>query len=398
MAENGDADSPTDTINPAFPDESPTLPPTPGDHNGQENYDPTPLPSSTSSQNQSSISSPSFTDSQRNIPEQTTFERLDRLQSTSAFSNNPNSPYTINSSHYFHVTSPLSQPQFPQHHQTSALISPSPSSPGRAPNRILTPQSMSSNQRDSIASESQSPTPNRRHPSHHYRGEGRRNHHGEPHIPLTPPVPVPPAPAPAMYWSKIRTFGKVPKPLRSHTAILVEEQVFVFGGCDSRTCFNSVYVFDADTMYWNKPRTLGDPPPPCRAHSSTKVGKKLYIFGGGDGPTYFNDLYIFDTDTLTWTKPQTSGDTPTPRRAHTTEHYNNCIYIFGGGDGVCALNDVYMLDISDLSNLIWKKLEPSGGPPISRGYHTSNLVDNKLVVFGGSDGHECFDDVYVLDL
>ncbi|CAG8444231.1 9235_t:CDS:2 [Ambispora gerdemannii] len=152
------------------------------------------------------------------------------------------------------------------------------------------------------------------------------------------------------------------------------------------------------TMYWCKPRVYGDPPPACRAHSSALVDKKLFIFGGGDGPIYFNDLYIFDTDSLTWSRPLTTGDVPSPRRAHTTAHYNNRIYVFGGGDGVRALNDVYVLNISDLNNLVWEKIEPLGTPPISRGYHTSNLVGNKLVVYGGSDGHECFKDIHVLDL
>lgn len=70
----------------------------------------------------------------------------------------------------------------------------------------------------------------------------------------------------------------------------------------------------------------------------------------------------------------------------------------GGGDGVRALNDVFILDIANIERLTWSKLESTGRPPISRGYHTSNLVGDKLVVYGGSDGHECFNDVHVLDL
>ncbi|CAJ0748450.1 23216_t:CDS:2, partial [Entrophospora sp. SA101] len=145
-------------------------------------------------------------------------------------------------------------------------------------------------------------------------------------------------------------------------------------------------------------QVIGEAPPPCRAHSSTLVDKKLFIFGGGDGSVYFNHLYIFDTDTLSWSKPETTGDIPLPRRAHTTAYYNNSIYVFGGGDGARALNDVHMLNVSDLNNLVWKKVEPSGRAPISRGYHTSNLVGSKLVVYGGSDGLECFSDVHILDL
>src|SRR6185312_3158085 len=101
---------------------------------------------------------------------------------------------------------------------------------------------------------------------------------------------------------------------------------------------------------------------------------------------------------MTWSKPVTFGQVPSPRRAHTTVYYNNCIYVFAGGDGVRALNDVYSLDISDMSNLVWKRLEPEGRAPTSRGYHTSNLVGSKMIIYGGSDGHDCFRDVHILDL
>ncbi|KAF0465446.1 galactose oxidase [Gigaspora margarita] len=341
---NEEEDSPTDTTNPAFPDESPTLPP-----DNSVNEDPR-LSISPNNAGPSSITSPTTTPPSHNNPY-----------------NNPSSPA--------HLSSRIVNSQ-----QTSSSNQP--------------------NHRGPTPVGSQSPivtvsTTTRRFHTHHH-GDRRRNPQGEPHIPQAPPVP--PAPAPSMYWSKIRTHGKIPKALRAHTVNLVGELMYVFGGCDSRTCFNSIYIFDADTMYWSKPRTIGDPPPSCRAHSSTLVDKKLFIFGGGDGPEYFNDLYVFDTDTLTWTKPKTTGNIPSRRRAHTTAYYNNCIYVFGGGDGVRALNDVYKLNISDMNNLVWEKLETTGRPPISRGYHTSNLVGNKLVVYGGSDGHECFDDVFMLDL
>lgn len=162
-----------------------------------------------------------------------------------------------------------------------------------------------------------------------------------------------------------------------------------------------------DTLTWSKPKTSGQIPPPCRAHSCTTVerdlgnGKKsysLYVFGGGDGPNYFNDLYVLNIDTLTWTKPKTEGEPPSPRRAHTTCIWNQKIIVVGGGDGARALADVHMLDVSDPHVLKWSKLKPEGHPPIARGYHTSNLVKDKLIIFGGSDGHECFSDVHVLDL
>ncbi|ORE09103.1 galactose oxidase [Rhizopus microsporus var. microsporus] len=165
-----------------------------------------------------------------------------------------------------------------------------------------------------------------------------------------------------------------------------------------------------DTMIWSKPRTVHPQygPPPCRAHSCTVVekdlgyGKKshqLYFFGGGNGPDYFQDVYVLDAETLTWSKPDIDPQSrPSKRRAHTSCLWENKLVIIGGGDGARALDDVYMLDISKQGQLRWEKLETTGRCPPARGYHTSNLVKDKLVVFGGSDGHDCFEDIHVLDL
>lgn len=53
------------------------------------------------------------------------------------------------------------------------------------------------------------------------------------------------APAAGMYWSRCLTFGRGPsKPLRAHTANLIGEKLYVFGGCDTSQCFNTLYILD----------------------------------------------------------------------------------------------------------------------------------------------------------
>lgn len=182
----------------------------------------------------------------------------------------------------------------------------------------------------------------------------------------------------------------------------------MFGGCDSRACFNELYVFDADAFYWSVPHVTGEIPVPLRAMTCTAVGKKLVIFGGGDGPAYYNDIYVLDTTNFRWHRPKIIGDrVPSKRRAHTACLYKNGIYIFGGGDGVRALNDVWRLDVSDMNKMSWKLVSgPERAPPPGvretrpkpRGYHTANMVGSKLIIFGGSDGGECFNDVWVYDV
>ncbi|SPO26469.1 related to Tip elongation aberrant protein 1 [Ustilago trichophora] len=210
---------------------------------------------------------------------------------------------------------------------------------------------------------------------------------------------VRPAPPPAMYWSKAPVHGSVPRrSFRAHTANLCDEVLWLFGGCDNRGCFRDLWCFDTETMCWSKPKVTGDIPPARRAHSATMVNKRLFVFAGGDGPHYFNDLYIFDTVSLRWSKPEVGGTAPSPRRAHTCNYYEGQLIVFGGGNGVGALNDVHTLDVNDLSRLEWRKMECGGKVPIGRGYHTCNLVDGKLIVIGGSDGHMSFNDIHILRL
>ncbi|KAI9899186.1 hypothetical protein N3K66_005647 [Trichothecium roseum] len=218
---------------------------------------------------------------------------------------------------------------------------------------------------------------------------------------------VPPAPASGMYWSKAPVSGTPHPSLRAHTTTLIGSNIYIFGGCDSRTCFNELWVVDADSFYWSRPQVTGEIPMPLRAMTCTAVGKKLVVFGGGDGPAYYNDVYVLDTANMKWTRPRILGDKmPSKRRAHTACLYKNGIYVFGGGDGVRALNDIWRLDVSDLSKMSWRLISnpertASGGRdyrPKARGYHTANMVGSKLIIFGGSDGGECFDDVWVYDV
>ncbi|KAL2257122.1 hypothetical protein VTK26DRAFT_638 [Humicola hyalothermophila] len=222
-----------------------------------------------------------------------------------------------------------------------------------------------------------------------------------------------------MYWSKAPTSGAPHTALRAHTTALIGSNVYVFGGCDSRACFNELYVLDADAFHWSTPHVVGDVPVPLRAMTCTAVGRKLVIFGGGDGPLYYNDVYVLDTVNFRWSRPKLVGDlAPSPRRAHTACLYKNGIYVFGGGDGVRALNDVWRLDVSDMNKMSWKLISrsksvnrpavngedpsvyesPLPPRPRPRGYHTANMVDGKLIIYGGSDGGECFDDVWVYDV
>jgi hypothetical protein len=146
----------------------------------------------------------------------------------------------------------------------------------------------------------------------------------------------------------------------------------------------------------------GELPPPCRAHTSTLVDRKLVVYGGGQGAHYYSDVFVLDTLARRWARADFGGGTvPAPRRAHTAEHYRGRIYVFGGGNGTEAVNDVWALDVGAHAlpdRMRWDKLDVRGPRPCARGYHTANVVGDVMIIIGGSDGKECFMDVWCLHL
>ncbi|PCH42996.1 galactose oxidase [Wolfiporia cocos MD-104 SS10] len=211
-----------------------------------------------------------------------------------------------------------------------------------------------------------------------------------------------PAPATVMYWSRAPVYGLLPQHgVRAHSATLVDSVAWLFGGCDERGCWRDIYLFNTETMQWTHPEMLGDIPPPCRAHTATLVDRRIVVFGGGEGPVYYSDVYVLDTVTRRWVHAVFPEDMPIPppRRAHTAVLYKNKVWVFGGGNGMEALNDVWTLDIGAPGDRMqWEQMPTKGTKPTPRGYHTANLVGNVMVVVGGSDGRECFSDIWCLNL
>ncbi|EKM52608.1 uncharacterized protein PHACADRAFT_261148 [Phanerochaete carnosa HHB-10118-sp] len=213
-----------------------------------------------------------------------------------------------------------------------------------------------------------------------------------------------PAPATLMYWGKAPVYGYLPTHgLRAHTATLVDGVAWIYGGCDEKGCWRDVWCFHTETMQWTYPSTLGDIPPPCRAHTATPVEHRLVMIGGGEGPYYYNDVFVLDTIARRWSRPSFPPTMvlPPPRRAHTAVLWRGKIWVFGGGNGSMALNDLWTLEASGSANMDrmkWELVQTRGRKPTARGYHTANLVGNVMVIVGGSDGRECFSDIWCLNL
>jgi len=138
-----------------------------------------------------------------------------------------------------------------------------------------------------------------------------------------------------------------------------------------------------------------------RRHCAVLFNHSMYIFGGIlDSGEYVNLMfenkkfffkfnfkkkrYKYNFGNEEW-KIIEQNNPPEPRCAHTCTIYNDEMYCFGGSKGVQKLKDFHKFSFS---NFEWKEIKNSKGKvlPGNSAYHSSNLYNEKLYIFGGFDG------------
>lgn len=203
-----------------------------------------------------------------------------------------------------------------------------------------------------------------------------------------------------------------PSPRGAHTASVVDGVMWVFGGYGgvgySRRDYNDVHLFDIEAEEWVKaPALKGTAPKPRSGHSASVVDEKIFIFGGWNSVEQFSDLFILDTTLNTW--QSVDSFTLDPRWNHTAcsvEAIPNWkIFIFGGCTGNLQQtkraqgnfsNQVLVLD-SGTTLFNTPSIAGKAPPPRSDtdlGYDTKG---SRLVFIGGWS-NQWLNDVYTLDV
>lgn len=199
---------------------------------------------------------------------------------------------------------------------------------------------------------------------------------------------------------------KSPGPRAAHSCDVIGTKLFLFGGWNGRCALGDLYVFDTQKLRWfhikQDPETCGRPPKARNNHATATVGDKIFVHGGHDGTQWLSDLHILDTTPahvgkytgLVWTSPQFTGWKPCPRACHSLTRVNEKLYLYGGFDGHECFQD---LDILDLETMAWIRPAISGKKPKARNAHTMTAVGTKLVLCGGHSGKTHITDVHVFD-
>ncbi|KAH8762979.1 hypothetical protein BGZ57DRAFT_768903 [Hyaloscypha finlandica] len=195
----------------------------------------------------------------------------------------------------------------------------------------------------------------------------------------------------------LATTAEGPGPRVGHASLLVGNAFIVYGGDtkmeDSDTLDETLYLLNTSTRQWSRAVPAGPRPSGRYGHSLNILGSKIYVFGGQVEGYFMNDLVAFDLNQLQnptnrWEMliqnsdeggpPQ--GQIPPARTNHSIVTFNDKLYLFGGTNGFQWFNDVWCYD--PVPNA-WMALDCIGYIPAPREGHAAAIVDDVMYVFGG---------------
>ncbi|KAG0703625.1 hypothetical protein DFH29DRAFT_998279 [Suillus ampliporus] len=187
----------------------------------------------------------------------------------------------------------------------------------------------------------------------------------------------------------VQTCGEIPSPRVGHASAFVSSVLIVWGG-DTTTDpqDDRLYLLNLGTfiLIVERKHTMRGPAPAGRyGHAVTMVGTKFFVFGGQVDSEFLDDLWSFDLDTLrtqpAWELCQPLGAVrPAQRTGHTCVTYQDRIIVFGGTDGQYHYNDIWSYDTNTRT---WTELQCTGFIPSPQEGHATAVVDDVIYIFGG---------------
>ncbi|XP_036450772.1 rab9 effector protein with kelch motifs [Colossoma macropomum] len=202
-------------------------------------------------------------------------------------------------------------------------------------------------------------------------------------------------------WEKLVTGGVSLRTLR-HSSAALGDNIYIYGGMVDGTPTDNLMMFNTVSMIWTPIKTTGTLPSARYNHVCAVVNEQIFLFGGcGEDGSYYKDIHILNTETLVWQRSEVKGESPLSCAGQTfTAHHDKDIYLFGGmftgPEGtVSSTNEIHKLSIAKMK---WKVPLYVGIPPARRYGHTAFILHSHMYVFGGKNEEQEFNDLKIMKL
>ena len=196
-------------------------------------------------------------------------------------------------------------------------------------------------------------------------------------------------------WSQPATTGAPPSPRTGHSGTMVNKLFFIVGGVGDapNNTFNThelsdIFILDTEAWAWWRP-DVAPALPPTAYHTAALVADKIFIFGGASRETLYNDVIMLDTTTNVWQAVLDGESAAMPkRRRHAVSRGSGTrLLYFGGWDGGQTTSTLFELDTSS-----WLKMEAvapasTPAPPAANGGAlTAVAPTNNALAFTSNGG------------
>ena len=121
-------------------------------------------------------------------------------------------------------------------------------------------------------------------------------------------------------WSQLDCIGYIPAPREGHSAALVDDVMYIFGGrTEEGTDLGDLAAFRITSRRWYTFQNMGPSPSPRSGHSMTAYGKQIVVLAGEPSsaardPSELSMVYVLNTAKIRYPNDQQIQNTPAGER------------------------------------------------------------------------------------
>lgn len=185
-------------------------------------------------------------------------------------------------------------------------------------------------------------------------------------------------------WKKCELSGCFPEKFSNAAGTLIGNEWYIIGGLIDNEQSANIYVVDLDTLEGKLIHNVSCIP--IDSHTANAIDdENILIFGGYIGVQKSNKIYQYSMHSKSFTELSVYGSKPLPRTCHSTVLLNNTLIVFGGIDESGGkLSDLWKFDLQLKQ---WFEVSSNEGFwPKARSGHSACVYDGKMYVFGGNFG------------